>query len=407
MSGLTRREFLRAALAGGAGLTLLPALGCGTASRKGVLGVPPEGYPLVAVEGSYGEIGFQLGSAMREPILEFFGHSGLFARCRDFVEGEGRRRVEAMLAHARAVFPHLVEEARGMAEALEVPFLVFFAYQCRSEIEVLAGPPGCSTLALSGGGRFLLAHNEDGSDLEVGRMYVARVAAPSGRTFVTFVYPGLIPGNGPGFNDAGIVQTTNFIEPHRVADGVPRYFVGRSILEANDLDEAVTLATVEPRAFSWHHNLGSLVEGRLLSVETVADPRPFHDVIEVEGFFLHTNHFVHPDLAPGDPAGSRPFDKLDVSTRTRWDVLSRAVEEEGFPTSAEDLMGLLSRHGGGPYGPCRHPEGEVRGATLGAGLFDSNAGGMSLYHGNPCGGRLERYELEPAAIGAGSSREPR
>jgi hypothetical protein len=341
---------------------------------------------------------------MKEPIRELYRYSKTFAHCREYASGGGEKRLEAMLARARSVFPHLVEEAEGMAEALEVPFAVFFAYQCRSEIEVLAGPPGCSTLALAGGGRFFLAHNEDGGDLEVGRMYVARVSAPSGRTFVTFVYPGLIPGNGPGFNDAGIVQTTNFVEPHAVADGVPRYFVGRSILEAASLDEAVALATVEPRAFSWHHNLGSLAEGRLLSVETVAHPRPFHDVIEIDGLFLHTNHFVHSAMGGGDPDGDRPFDRIEVSTRTRWEVLAGAVREEGVPATAADLMALLSRHEGGPYGPCRHPEGNVRGATLGAGLFDSSVPGMTLFHGNPCEERAVRYEIAPEPAALESSR---
>lgn len=402
----TRREFLGAALAGGAGLVLLPPLGCGTAARRGILDVPAEGYPLVEAEGSYGEIGYQLGLAMKESIREFYRYSKTFARCREYASGGGEKRLDAMFERARSVFPHLVEEAEGMAEALEIPFAVFFAYQCRSEIEALACSPGCSTLALAGGGRFILAHNEDGDDLEVGRMIVARVSAPSGRTFVTFVYPGLIPGNGPGFNDAGIVQTTNFVEPHAVADGVPRYFVGRSILEAASLDEAVALATVEPRAFSWHHNLGSLAEGRLFSIETVAHPRPFHDVIEVEGFFLHTNHFVHPAMGGGDPEGDRPFDRIDVSTRTRWEVLTRAVREERVPATAADFMALLSLHEGGPYGPCRHPEGKVRGVTLGAGLFDSSVPGMTLYHGNPCEGRAARYAIvpEPAVLESAGSR---
>ena len=102
-------------------------------------------------------------------------------------------------------------------------------------------------LAAAGVGRLILAHNEDGDDRNEGRMFVAKVTPPSGVRFISFVYPGLLPGNGPGFNDRGICQTTNYIEPKEVARGVPRYFVGRSVLEAKSLDEAVSLATCRER----------------------------------------------------------------------------------------------------------------------------------------------------------------
>ena len=67
------------------------------------------------------------------------------------------------------------------------------------------------------------------------------------------------------------------------------------------LDEAVELATCSPRAFPWHHNLLSLREGRLLSLEVMPD---HHDVEEVEGGFVHTNHLVHPAMC-GAAAGER------------------------------------------------------------------------------------------------------
>jgi hypothetical protein len=269
----TRREFLGRSLAAAAGIALLPRVSLGsTGTNEGVGEIPKEGYPLVDAAGSHREIGLQIGTAMKERITSHLALSRQYAESRDYLEGSGADKVKKMFALSREHFPHLIEEIDGMAEALGVPMMALFAFQCKAEISILKEPPGCSTIALCQDGLVILGHNEDGSDLCIGRMFLARVTPPSGVKFVAFVYPGLLPGNGPSFNDRGIVQTTNYIEPRGVPEGIPRYILGRAILEAPTLDEAVALATIEPRAFSYHHNLVSLTEGRYLSVETAAFP---------------------------------------------------------------------------------------------------------------------------------------
>ncbi|MBU0756129.1 MAG: C45 family peptidase, partial [Planctomycetes bacterium] len=293
MKSCSRRSFLEGALKGAAGLALFPYAGCTSASRSNNE-VPLEGYPLVEAEGTYREIGRALGTAMKEKIHEYFAASPDFPQCVDYLHG-GAEELLAMLAHTRERFPHLVEELEGMAEGLDLSFMQLFAYNCRSEISVLRESAGCSTLALSMTGVAILAHNEDGGDANVGRMYVAKVRPPSGVTFLAFVYPGLLAGNGPGFNDRGVVQTANYIQPKIVVSGVPRYFVGRSVLEAKSLREAKELVTTGRRAFPWHHNLMDLKEGRILSVETMPDR---FDSQEVNLIQVHTNHLVHEAMKP-------------------------------------------------------------------------------------------------------------
>ena len=336
---------------------------------------------MVEVQGAYREIGRGLGSAMKGPIKECFSNSPDFPNCLDYLEGSGKARLEKMLEHVRALFPHLVDELEGMAEALEMRFMELFAYNCRSEISVLSKTPGCSTLAYKGGKKMILAHNEDGGDTNVGGMYIARVKPPSGVSYISFVYPGLFPGNGPGVNEHGVVQTTNYIQPKSVADGVPRYFLGRAVLEAKELDEAVTIATTEPRAFSWHHNLASLNEERLVSLETMPGK---YDLMEVEGGYLHTNHLIHPAFSRENSPDGEPYDVPYVSSLTRMRVLNDAIEADKAPSTAKKMVELLSLHEGKPYSPCRHPQGDVHGITLGTAVFEAPALEMKLFHGNPC-----------------------
>lgn len=393
MNMYSRREFLEYSFAVAAGVVLLPLAGCGPSfsDYRGLLEVPENGYPLIEVSGSHFEIGRQIGAAMKDRIRGYFDVADDYADSVAYLEGEGRSRVKAMLAYAREGFPGLIDELEGMAESLDVPFMHLFAYNCRSEIGLLKDPPGCSTIALKKGDSVILVHNEDGNDLNIGRMFLARVDPPSGVSFLAFVYPGLLPGNGPAVNIHGIVETTNYIQPCRVAEGIPRYFLSRAILESRDLDEAVSIATMRPRSFSFHHNLVSLNEGRILSVETAAYPEHRHDILEVEGFYVHTNHFLHPAMVGGnDGVGKRPYDVPYISSTTRLDVLTRAIESGGEPEDIEGILELLSLHEGKPYSPCRHPEGDVHGVTLGTAIFHASGRfmapgkNMTLFHGNPC-----------------------
>lgn len=393
MNRYTRREFLEQCLSAAAGAALMPLAGCGSSGHEGVLEVPPNGYPIVEATGTHFEIGRRIGTAMKGRILGHFRYSKEYGRGVEYLEGEGREPLERMLSHARAAFPRLLEEIEGMAEALEIPFMHLFAFNCRSEIEIMRNPPGCSTIALSRGETTILAHNEDGNDLNIGRMFLARVSPPSGVGFLAFVYPGLLPGNGPAVNSRGIVETTNYIQPYRVADGIPRYLISRAILEAKDLDEATALATIGPRAFPFHHNLVSLEEGRILSVETAAWPEQRADVIEVDGLYIHTNHFLHPEMTAPDAQGRRPYDVPYVSSTTRLDVLTDAVEQNGEPEDEAGIIELLSMHEGRPFSPCRHPQGDIHGATLGTAVFAAPHRRMVLFHGNPCLGMRKEHAV--------------
>ena len=50
-------------------------------------------------------------------------------------------------------------------------------------------------------------------------------------------------------------------------------------------------------------------------------------------------------------------------------------------------MTPLTSHAGQPWCPCRHPAGEIRGATLLTALFDVDRRRLRIFKGQPCGGR--------------------
>jgi hypothetical protein len=379
---MTRREALRR-LGGAAVLGLLSpgALRC---AAPGPVEVGDDHhFDLLEVAGSYREIGHAVGVAFRDRILEALRDQPSFESCRAAAHGPQRARVGVFLEAVRARFPHLVDELEGMAEGVGIPFSDLFAWNCRSEIDTASRPcePGCSTVGWVDQGHMVLAHNEDGAAAYLGRMFVVHASPPSGVPFACLVYPGTLPGNGPGLNARGVVQTTNYIGPCRVPGGIPRYFIGRAVLEAENLEHAVSLATTEGRAFPWHHNLADLPGGRLISLETWPDR---HHRREVDGLHLHTNHLIHPEMRDLPER----TDYLDRSSLPRLEALERLTTTRP-PREREAMVDLLRDHSGSPCRVCRHAGDEVPGVTLAAAVFESPRVEMTLIDGPPCRGGVE------------------
>jgi hypothetical protein len=155
--------------------------------------------------------------------------------------------------------------------------------------------------------------------------------------------------------------------------------ISRAILEANDIDEAVQIATMEPRAYPFHHHLASISGGSYFSVETVPG---IAEIKKPNGMYIHTNHLLF------NRTREYPFqDKVykESSSMTRYQVIQEKIKDLNLETiQSDDLLSILACHEGAPYSPCRHPEGSIHGQTLGTGFFDISRGIFRLYKNNPC-----------------------
>lgn len=380
----SRREFLITASGALAGVTLC-ACGEDHAAR----------FPLLEASGSPREIGLAIGRRFGEQIREGLRRRHVwFDELRRFMEQDRAARYAPFLAAGREHFPDILEELHGWAEGSGVPFDDLMALNLRAELAAMmhgeaADAPGCSTIALSRGQRHIIAHNEDGNRAYRDLMFLVHVSQPGRPSFLCLTYPGILCGNGPAVNDAGLVLTTNFIASLTVRPGVPRYFLSRAVLNAVSLREAVEVVTHPERSFAFHYNLGSRAEGKILSVETTAEESAFH---EVSGLYLHTNHL----LLPGISQSPQDAEYVESSSMSRYRVLRAGVQR--LSDRVDDIQGaelvkLLSSHESAPYSPCRHPTGEVGGATLGNALFDLGKGSLQLVFSNPCQGRATPYEF--------------
>lgn len=380
---MKRREFLKSA--GAASLVLT---GCVKLDKKPakLRYLPPRenSFAFLEVTGDYREIGFQIGKYFKTNIetVQKRLPGWLDRLLKISSTSEGGKFSEALMKALDAKFPHLLEELRGMAEGASMDFDSMWAMSIKSELDALSKRenPGCSTVFYSAGGKNWLFHNEDGSREYADQMFVLKANPPSGVSYFAFVYPGFITGVGPGINSAGVIECTNFIGCNNPQIGVPRYFLGRAILEAESLDAALEIAQTTPRAFPWHHNLASWKEKKYASIETLPD-----GTIEIrrpKGIYIHTNHTT------GEKTKDYEFQDLQYansSSVSRYEVLTRKVAAQtGEIEKPETVLKWLASHEQAPYSPCRHPKGDISGETLGTAFFDLDKATMRLYKGNPC-----------------------
>ncbi len=339
-------------------------------------------FEFLEVKGSYYSIGHQTGKQFGSHIKKLIERRADWHRNLMVKLGSqaGQKRSAEYVQLTKKHFPHILEEIRGLADGSGLHFNAVWAMCIKSELESLDDEPtGCSTIFHKDREQMWLFHNEDGHAAYCDIMFVLKVIPPSGVNYLSLVYPGIITGNGPSMNSCGIIQATNYIGSTESEIGLPRYVIGRAVLEAKTLDEAFDIVTMEPRAYPYHHNIGHLGEKKYYSLETT----PFvFQAEEPQSTSFHTNHLLF-DKTRVYKAEDEQYKQ--TSSLSRYKVIQQELTGISSGTQAPaDYLKILSSHFQAPYSPCRHPLDDVKGATLGTAFFDFNQNTMRLFRGNPC-----------------------
>jgi hypothetical protein len=135
-----------------------------------------------------------------------------------------------------------------------------------------------------------------------------------------------------------------------------------------------------------NHNIGSFVEDKIISVE--AAPSKNQTQI-VDGFYVHTNHFILPEMTdiPIDPS-------VLESSESRFNILTskyNAFADKPDLVTGELITSFLSSHDGAPLSPCVHDHGGA--STLAHSVFDFDQKTWKLYFSNPCLNNSKMYTL--------------
>jgi hypothetical protein len=284
---------------------------------------------IVEARGDHYSCGRDYGAATKRNIIW---------RLNNFVDNEefedSSRELHAAHENCKQYFPQYLRELQGIADGAEVDFwkLLYFNFP-----ELSHADSGCTSIAIREANETLLVHNEDSVGEERGQDgFLLHYALPT-MSFYAFAYAGELPGTSYGWNSHGAFFTCNDLylgfgvglQDRRVS----RTFVARQLMEATDIDDAVTKLKSGHSASGYHNFIGK--RDRLVSVEQFRDEV---SVEEVVGTDVHTNHYLHPRFAA----------KMESykHSRMRYDRVNTLLRE-GY-----DPLRVLADRADAPYAIC-------------------------------------------------------
>lgn len=361
---------------------------------------------VIEATGSHREVGRQVGEAARDTIAwGLDAYAARFVGLAGFDFHEAVERARAYVPPAEDFTPQALDQLRGMAEAANVPFDHLFALNCSEEFTCAADrnwpPEHCTSFAVAAGGRVVAGHNEDWypEEIEAQTVRIARIRGR--RSTATYI------SAGPAYNlpitgvtAAGFSSAANTVYYRDERVGVPNNLLLATVLCQQDLEHARDLLAAAPRARGSNHLLCD-ADGRVWDVETSGERWAFLDgsppLPEAEAFgatalFTHTNHYVSPELTPGD------------ASRSEGSRLRRARAEqlllEGLDVGM-DLVELgrrvLTDHENAPSSICDHwedddpdPDQSVTTASM---VWEPAEGRAHIAVGQPCSSGYVAFEL--------------
>lgn len=344
-------------------------------------------YRHIEVSGPPRELGRQLGEAARDEIRGFAAIA--LARVNKTVCVSRARALNISrrsMACAAAYAPDLLEELRGMSEGAGVALDELMLLQVRNQL-CPEEDAACTALAVapqrSAEGRAIAAQNWD-NDPALDPFTIVLTRRPAGKpALLNITQAGLIAYIG--CNDAGMGVCMNTLPAPSRPVGVPHYFAVRAIYEQTSLSGAVAAVRRADRA----------IPGNIL-LATPQGPADLEltlgrvHVLRDDELVVHTNHCLHPELAPIN----REFPEL-IESGPRYDRVEQLLGSERRVSMAQ-IRAVLCDHDRHPYSICRHANDHPQTGfwtSVFSVVIEADRGRMHISRGNPCAAPYETYSL--------------
>mmetsp|Transcript_24300 Transcript_24300/g.39031 ORF Transcript_24300/g.39031 Transcript_24300/m.39031 type:complete len:323 (-) Transcript_24300:115-1083(-) len=298
----------------------------------------------------------------------------------------GRATYTKFLSKHQDVFPHYVEELRGIANGSQIAFETIFINNLFEEFSAAmpdgkdrGGIDGCSDYVVceKTSGPCLIGHNEDNDLRDVGHAFVLET-----RNFIAYTYMGDLPSGAFGFNSHGVGFTLNWLGPENtVTGGLGRGFMSRSLLDAASLNAAVAKVSREGQSTGHNYQLFSQRDQRVLNVEVSpggggSAEQPIVSVRNLTNAtpFFHANQY-------------QTLSVPQIFSNSSIHRLAR-VRELPIPHNRTALLEVLGdqedRHYPVFHDNVSHEHGDLSDWTLATALFSlRNGGKMTIFEGNP------------------------
>lgn len=239
----------------------------------------------IRAAGAPQEVGRALGRAGQAAVREHLLPSAIWA---EITSARHTDAVARMSTNTQIRFPAIWAEMEGLAEGLGLPLRDVMAWNCRGEL-LASTSDGCTTVQLPGEPA-VIGHNEDGLPFFRGACFIAEVEPDAEPGFLSFCYPGSIPGHAFAVTRTGLAQSVNNMRLLGIRSEMPRMVLGRAVLAVGNIDAAVGILGVTPPSSGFHFTLAQAGSSRIIGVE-------FGDggvsVQEISAPSIHANHALH------------------------------------------------------------------------------------------------------------------
>jgi len=233
------------------------------------------------------EIGLQLGAFGRAAVHSHLLQSSAWA---ELMQWQGHPSVAHMQKLVKEHFPAIWHELQGLAQGLELDFEQVFIWNARGDLWAHA-PDGCSSV-LQSTPHPRISHNEDGDPGFYGHCGLVKVQPQEGVEFISFIYPGSIPGHTFGINAHQLSFTVNNIRALFAQAGVPRMVLCRAALNCVDHEQVIELLRAHPRSGAFSLNIGD----HYRHVHNVEFNDAIVSVQRIQRPYFHSNHSIHPAM---------------------------------------------------------------------------------------------------------------
>jgi len=279
----------------------------------------------------------------------------------------------------------------GIAQGADASFDDLFVLNCIEGVTEDILHLGCTSIAVApehaASGHALVGHNEDWSPDDEPNVCLIHATPDDEPPFIAIAYGGQLPN--VGFNARGIAQCCDSIHTNDVQIGIPRVFVARRTLAANNLYEAIR-NTLAPQREAGYHHLIADKSGELYVIETSA--RHFATIYGIDGKLAHANNYLTKRM--------KPFEHNTeglIGSRVRVNRATRLLRQQSQHT-IDTFRAILADHVDHPYSLCSHAvhlEKEFdRQKTIASVIMDLTALEMHVCWGSPCEGEYHTYSLD-------------
>ena len=310
-------------------------------------------FPVVTASGTHYECGYQHGEQAKDLVKRNIDYYyGWWSRNLKMDRDAVNQRADSVIRVTKEYAPGLVEEMRGVADAVDVGFEEIASINGRYELawanpEQLMG--GCTCIAalpsVTSGNKTILAQNWDYRVGVRDTCIALKVKVDTGPEVIMHTEAGIIGHKGMNSEGVGLGINAMVCDLDRLGESVPFLLVCRKVLGSGRFSEAVRSFLNAKRSVSYN----VMIAGEGVAVDLEAHPADTSIINPYGGILVHTNHFI----------GDRSFKvrdnfvKAEPSSINRYVVALEKLKSSSGHT-VESFKEVLTDHYDHPTSICYH-----------------------------------------------------